>query len=89
MSLAEKVVRNANQMTRSDIEALQAHGFTEEQILDIILTAASRSFFSKVTDAMGFHPDDAWLQKTEELLGENTFRAMMVGRSYAAAKSPR
>lgn len=84
MNLAEKVVRHANQVTRGDIETLQGHGFSDEQILDIILTAASRSFFSKVTDAIGFQPDEAWLKQTEELLGTDSFRAMMVGRSYAA-----
>lgn len=82
MALAEKVVRNANQVTREDIDALRGYGFSDEQILDMILTAASRSFFSKVTDAVGFRPPDTWLRQTEELLGSDSFWALMVGRSY-------
>jgi len=87
MALAEKVVRNAHQVTREDINTLSAHGFSDEQILDIILTAASRSFFSKVTDAVGFRPPDTWLKQTENLLGGDSFRAMMVGRFYRTAES--
>jgi alkylhydroperoxidase family enzyme len=89
MTLAEKVVRNASQVTRGDIETLQGHGFTEEQILDIILTAASRSFFSTVTDAIGFQPAGAWLKQTEDTLGTDSFRVLMVGRSFEADQSAR
>ena len=87
MALAEKVVRNAHQVTREDIDVLRAHGFSDEQVLDIILTAASRSFFSKVTDAVGFRPPDAWLKQTENLLGRDSFQALMVGRSYTTPES--
>lgn len=87
MALAEKVVRSANQVTRQDIDALRAHSFSEEQILDIILTAASRSFFSKLTDAIGFRPPDTWLRHTEDLLGTDSFRILMVGRSYETSES--
>ena len=89
MALAEKVVRNAHQVTREDIDILRAHGFPDEQILDIILTAASRSFFSKVTDAVGFRPPDTWLKQTEKLLGGDSFRALMVGRFYEIPESLR
>lgn len=87
MALAEKVVRSANQVTRQDIDALRAHGFSEEQILDIILTAASRSFFSKLTDAIGFKPPDTWLKQTQDLLGTDSFHILMVGRSYETSES--
>lgn len=87
MALAEKVVRSANQVTREDIDALRGYGFSDEQILDIILTAASRSFFSKVTDAIGFRPSDTWLKQTEDLLGADSFRILMVGRSYETSES--
>jgi hypothetical protein len=87
MALAEKVVRNAHQVTREDIDSLRIHGFSDEQILDIILTAASRSFFSKVTDAVGFRPPDTWLRQTEGFLGPDGFRALMVGRSFETSES--
>jgi hypothetical protein len=66
---------------------LRAHGFSDEQILDIILPAASRSVFSKVTDAVGFRPPDTWLRQTEGLLGPDGFRALMVGQSFEASES--
>jgi hypothetical protein len=87
MALAEKVVRNAHQVTREDINILRSHAFPDEQILDIILTAASRSFFSKVTDAVGFRPPETWLKQTEALLGGDSFRALMVGRFYGTPES--
>ena len=87
MALVEKVVRSANQVTREDIDTLRGYAFSEEEILDIILTAASRNFFSKVTDAIGFRPPDTWLKQTEDLLGTDSFRVLMVGRSYERSKS--
>jgi alkylhydroperoxidase family enzyme len=87
MALAEKVVRSAHRVTREDIDALRRYGFSDEQILDTILTAASRSFFSKVVDATGFRPTDAWLKGKEELLGTDAFRVLMVGRSYETSES--
>lgn len=87
MALAEKVARCANRVTQEDIDALRGYGFSDEQILDVILTSASRTFFSKVVDAMGFRPADTWLRQTEGLLGPDSFRALMVGRSYAIPES--
>lgn len=82
MAFAEKVVRSANQVRLEDIDALRGHGYSDEQILDIALTAASRSFFSKVTDAIGFRPPEAFLKQAEVLMGTEAFRTMMVGRTF-------
>jgi hypothetical protein len=47
MAFADKVVVRAYEVTQEDIDELRRHGFSDEDILDIALTAASRSFFSK------------------------------------------
>ena len=58
MAYAEKIILNAYKVTPEDIDGLRAHGFSDTDILDIALTAAARSFLSKVLDAVGAEPDD-------------------------------
>jgi uncharacterized peroxidase-related enzyme len=57
MAFAEKVALHAYKVTPGDVEDLRAHGLTDEEIFDVTLTAAARSFFSKTLDAMGAEPD--------------------------------
>lgn len=57
MDFAQKIVRNANEMTQADIDALRALGLEDLEILDITLTAALRCFASKTFDALGAGPD--------------------------------
>jgi uncharacterized peroxidase-related enzyme len=40
-----------------DVAVLKAHGFTDAGIFDIAATAAGRSFFTKLLDALGVQPD--------------------------------
>jgi alkylhydroperoxidase family enzyme len=62
MALAEKVARHAYQVSPEDIDGLRRHGLSDGEILDVILTAAARCFFSKVLDALGARPDDHYLE---------------------------
>lgn len=57
MDLADKVTADATSVTESDLDRLRTLGCTDAGILDIILSAALRCFFSKVLDATGTHPD--------------------------------
>jgi uncharacterized peroxidase-related enzyme len=57
MSFAQKVTRNAYQVSLEDIEELRGHGFSDEEVLDIVLVAAARSFYSKVLDVVSTEPD--------------------------------
>ena len=57
MAFAEKVARDAASMMDADIEDLRSRGLTDEEIFDMTLAAAARSFFSKTLDAMGAEPD--------------------------------
>ena len=77
MAYAEKIARNAYKVTPEDIDALRAHGFSDADILDIALTAAARSFLSKVLDAVGVEPDDWFMDLQPDLR-----QALSVGRSF-------
>lgn len=77
MAYAEKIARNAYKVTPEDVEGLRAHGFSDADILDIALTAAARSFLSKVLDAVGVEPDDWFMDLQPELR-----QTLSVGRSF-------
>ncbi|MBW2324326.1 MAG: hypothetical protein JRF41_12570 [Deltaproteobacteria bacterium] len=83
MAFAEKVLNDSSNIQQEDIDNLAEHGFSEEDILNIALTATSRSFFSRVVDAMGFQPPPAWLDKLQAKLGTETFKTLNVGRVYS------
>lgn len=68
MAFAQKVAANANQIEEADVEELRRHGLSDEEILDIILVAAVRSFFSKTLDAAGAEPDEIYRELGEEFL---------------------
>jgi hypothetical protein len=36
---------------------LRAHGLSDDEILDVVLAATIRCFFSKTLDALGVQPD--------------------------------
>lgn len=59
MAFAEKVALHAYKVTSEDVDNLRRHGLSDEEIFDVTLTAAARSFFSKTLDAMGAEPDEA------------------------------
>lgn len=68
MAFAQKVAAQANQVSEQDVDALRGHGLSDEEILDVVLTSAARSFFSKTLDAVGAVPDEAYLALEPELL---------------------
>jgi alkylhydroperoxidase family enzyme len=57
MAFAEKVVVDATAITEADVEELRAHGLSDEEIVDVVLAATIRCFFSKTLDALGVQPD--------------------------------
>ena len=75
MVLARSVVRGADQVTEDDLAELRALGLRDDEILDVILAAAARCFFSKVLDASGTAPDSAFLD-----LDDGLRTALTVGR---------
>jgi alkylhydroperoxidase family enzyme len=77
IDLAHKVVSHAHQVTQEDIEGLRRVGYEEAEILDIVLTAAARSFFAKVMDALAVEPDEVFIELEDELR-----QALTVGRPF-------
>jgi uncharacterized peroxidase-related enzyme len=57
MDLAEKVADDATSIQQADIEQLRSLGLADEEIVDVVLAAAARCFFSKTLDALGAEPD--------------------------------
>lgn len=79
MDLAEKVARDASSVTREDVDRLRELGVDDAGILDIVLAAAARSFFSKTLDALGAEPDSAF-----SALDPSLREQLTVGRPIAA-----
>jgi uncharacterized peroxidase-related enzyme len=60
MDLADKVVRDATSVSEDDLDRLRTLGLTDAEILDVVLAAAARCFFSKTLDAVGVRPDASY-----------------------------
>jgi uncharacterized peroxidase-related enzyme len=67
MALAEKVILDQHGVSQQDINGLLAYGLKDDEVLDIVLTAAARSFYTKVLDALGTEPDDECIELEPEL----------------------
>lgn len=79
MEFAERVARDATSIGPDDVDRLRTHGLSDAEILDVILAAAARCFFSTVLDAAGVRAD---VQLSDEL--EPALRAAVtVGRPPA------
>jgi uncharacterized peroxidase-related enzyme len=77
LDYAEKIARDASQITQADIGRLHEAGFSDPQICDIALCAAFRCMVSRFFDATGAGPEAAFIDGDEE------FRtAMTVGKRY-------
>jgi uncharacterized peroxidase-related enzyme len=57
MDYAIKITRTPVETSEEDIEALRRHGLTDDDIYDVIQTAAIYNFNNRVASAAGFIPD--------------------------------
>jgi alkylhydroperoxidase family enzyme len=80
MDLAERVVRDAASIDDADLQRLRDLGLSETEIMDVILAAAARCFFSKTLDALAVLPDASYHDLDSELRD-----ALVVGRPIADA----
>ena len=80
MDLAERVVDDATSIDDSDLQRLRDLGLSETEIMDVVLAAAARCFFSKTLDALGVRADASY-HEVEPVLRE----ALVVGRPIADA----
>jgi uncharacterized peroxidase-related enzyme len=60
LTLADKVAAGAADMKEADLAELRDLGLDDTEILDVVLAAAARCFFSTVLDAVGASPDAAY-----------------------------
>lgn len=79
MDLAERVVTDPRGITAEDVAALRELGLSDRDVLDVVLTAAARAFFSTVQDALGVEPDAAYRADLDPQLLE----VLTVGRPAA------
>lgn len=80
MALAEKVVDDASAIGDADKQPLRDLGLTDEEIMDVVLAAAARCFFSKTLDAVGARPDASYGELPESLR-----EVLVVGKPIADA----
>lgn len=78
MDLAERVVDDATSIGDADLRPLRELGLSETEIMDVVLAAAARCFFSKTLDALGVLPDSELAELEPELLD-----VLVVGRPIA------
>jgi uncharacterized peroxidase-related enzyme len=78
MAIVEKVVLNADRVSRADIDVLRSHGYQDEEIFDVAAAAAARCFFSKLLDALGVQADSTFND-----LDPTLREALTVGRPIA------
>ena len=84
MDLAVKVARDGTAVTAIDFAELRGCGLADVEILQIVLAAAARCFFSTVIDAVGAEPDPQYRTSLESELQ----RLLVVGRPIANAAAP-
>lgn len=77
MSFAQKIIRNAHEVSESDIDELRKQGLEEREILDVVLTTTARSFFSKTLDALDAKPDEIYKELEPELI-----QVLALGRPF-------
>ncbi len=79
VAFARRVAAEPEAVSADDVTALQAHGFADDEIFDIVATVAARAFFTRLLDGLGAEPDAAYLDVEAPLR-----RALVVGRPIAA-----
>jgi alkylhydroperoxidase family enzyme len=80
MDLAERVVDDATSVGQDDLDRLRELGLSESEVMDVILAAAARCFFSKTLDALGVRADAKY-----QTLEPSLRTALAVGRPIADA----
>jgi alkylhydroperoxidase family enzyme len=59
VAFARRIAADPSETTEQDVQALRAAGLSEVDILQVVLTVATRRFFTAVLHATGTRPDEA------------------------------
>ena len=78
MDLAGQVADDATSVGEADLERLRDLGLAREEVMDVILAAAARCFFSNTLDALGVRPDPGYRD-----LEPGLRQVLVVGRPIA------
>lgn len=78
MDLAERVVDDATSIGDADLQRLRDLGLSDAEIMDVVLAAAVRCFWTKTLDALGVQADPSYRELEPELQ-----EALVVGRPIA------
>ncbi|HWU91458.1 MAG TPA: peroxidase-related enzyme [Kofleriaceae bacterium] len=76
VAFVQKMALRPSSITQADVDELRSHGFSDEEIFDIVSVSSVRGFFSKVLDAVGAEPDSIYLDMEQGLR-----QALTVGRA--------
>ncbi len=79
MDFATQVARDASSVTAADVRRLRDQGLGDPEIVDVVLAAAARAFFTKVLDALGVQAD----VQLGETFDPEVRRQVTVGRPIA------
>jgi alkylhydroperoxidase family enzyme len=82
MDLAERVVDDATAIGEADLNQLRELGLTQTEIMDVVLAASARCFFSKTLDSLDVRADARYSELNPELRD-----ALVVGRPIADAEA--
>jgi alkylhydroperoxidase family enzyme len=80
MDLAERVVDDATSIGDADLQRLRDLGLSETEIMDVVLAAAARCFFSKTLDSLDIRADSSFRELDPRLR-----ETLVVGRPIADA----
>lgn len=80
MQLAERVVDDAASIGDEDLAPLRSLGLSEAEIMDVVLAASARCFFSKTLDGIGVLADARYRDLPDELL-----EVLVVGKPIAGS----
>lgn len=79
MDFAAQVARDASSITAADVQNLRDHGLSDPDVVDVVLAAAARAFFTKVLDALGVQAD----VQLGEMFDPEVRGQVTVGRPFA------
>ena len=68
IDFALKLTDHAYKITGRDVDRLRAVGLGDEEIVDVAAAAAQRNFASRLYDALGAEPDEAYRQLEPSLV---------------------
>ncbi len=83
VALATKVATDAASVQQEDVDRARAAGLTDEDVVDVVMAAAARLFFTAVLDGLGTQVD----LQTAQTFEPGQLAQLVVGRPVAVEPS--